>query len=153
MLLRRLYPLWESLARAVPHVVLDPPRTRVIDVWSPRNVHVRLPRRVIEIRDAITAISSRVPSGLPTAAEELARSAGLDAVERAAAAEAAWVAAGCRLSEVGAPKADQPARPRDAGSSVSEEASWLAQVAAAAPFAAWAGDRLVEEHQLLEVDA
>jgi hypothetical protein len=50
---RHLEPLWLALSRANPEIMLEPPRLRLLDAWSPWRSDFRLYRRVIEIRDAI----------------------------------------------------------------------------------------------------
>ena len=54
--LRRLYPLWDGLCQAVPGIALDP-----VPAWAdrldPRDLRMRLYRRVIEIRDGYMALS------------------------------------------------------------------------------------------------
>lgn len=54
--LRRLYPLWQGLCQAVPGIALDP-----VPAWAdrldPRDLRMRLYRRVIEIRDGYLALS------------------------------------------------------------------------------------------------
>lgn len=53
--LRRLYPLWDGLRQAVPGIALDP-----VPAWAdrldPRDLRMRLYRRVIEIRDGYLAL-------------------------------------------------------------------------------------------------
>jgi hypothetical protein len=53
--LRRLYPLWDGLCQAVPGIALDP-----VPAWAdrlnPRDLRMRLYRRVIEIRDGYLAL-------------------------------------------------------------------------------------------------
>lgn len=145
--LRRLRGLWESLVAVAPDVVLDPPLGRWVEGWLPGRVQLRLHRRVIEIRDGIAAVGAYVPSAAQAGAEQLALTYRREAVDRAAAAEAAWLALGCRLVASGGPLVSQPAWPRDASRNVVEEARWLVQVARAAPFAAWAAERLEADHQ------
>lgn len=48
---RRLYPLWKAMTTAVPEIALDPPSGRVVDALRVRQVHLRLYRRIIELRD------------------------------------------------------------------------------------------------------
>ncbi|MFG2292488.1 MAB_1171c family putative transporter [Streptomyces sp. NPDC048603] len=47
----RLRPLWWALHQATPDIALDPPRSWPRDLVPPRDLHYRLYRRVIEIRD------------------------------------------------------------------------------------------------------
>ncbi|MGW5446081.1 DUF6545 domain-containing protein [Streptomyces asiaticus] len=53
----RLWPMWNDLVTAVPHVALVKPRHRVWDVLYPQvPYHVLAYRRIIETRDAILAL-------------------------------------------------------------------------------------------------
>ncbi|MGW2420974.1 MAB_1171c family putative transporter [Streptomyces sp. NPDC001709] len=57
----RLHPLWRDLVEAVPHVVLNRPRTRIRSLLgSPRTLRLRLYRQVIEIRDALLLLQDYV---------------------------------------------------------------------------------------------
>lgn len=66
--LRRLYPLWYGLWKAVPDIALDP-----VTPWSdrldPRDLRMRLYRRVIEIRDGYLAL---YPVAVPGIEERVA---------------------------------------------------------------------------------
>jgi hypothetical protein len=54
--LRYLYVLWADLVAAVPNVALDPPVGRRRDALRWGDVHLRLYRRLIELRDAWLAL-------------------------------------------------------------------------------------------------
>ena len=69
--LRRLYPLWDGLRQAVPGIALDPVPTWA-DRLDPRDLRMRLYRRVIEIRDGYMALSPVDVPGI----EETARCCG-----------------------------------------------------------------------------
>jgi hypothetical protein len=85
--LRQLYPLWAGLCQAVPGIALDP-----VPAWAdridPRDLQVRLYRRVIEIRDGYMAL---IPVDVP-GIEDLVRAASgpheLSAADRATLAAA-----------------------------------------------------------------
>lgn len=53
--LRRLYPLWHGLCQAVPGIALNPVPAWA-DRFDPRDLRMRLYRRVIEIRDGYLAL-------------------------------------------------------------------------------------------------
>lgn len=61
--LRRLYPLWDGLCQAVPGIALDP-----VSAWAdrlnPRDLRMRLYRRVIEIRDGYLALGPADAPGI-----------------------------------------------------------------------------------------
>jgi hypothetical protein len=71
--LRRLYPLWAGLCQAVPGIALDP-----VPVWAdrldPRDLQMRLYRRVIEIRDGYLALTPVAVPGI----EDLVQAADRD---------------------------------------------------------------------------
>jgi len=152
-MLRRVSPLWRELVRVVPHVVLEPPRVLWAEPWSPRHVHLRLHRRVIEIRDAMLTVSAHAPTGLHARAGVLAIEADVPSTRRAAVTEAAWLAAACELYAEGAAIADPRAWPREAGASLIDEARWLIEVAEAGHAARAVADRLLDEHRRQEVRA
>jgi hypothetical protein len=84
--LRQLYPLWAGLCQAVPGIALDP-----VPDWAdrldPRDLQVRLYRRVIEIRDGYMALTPVEVPGI----EDLVAAAGphvLRAADRATLAAA-----------------------------------------------------------------
>ncbi len=72
--LRRLYPLWAGLCQAVPGIALDP-----VPVWAdrldPRDLQMRLYRRVIEIRDGYLALT---PVAVPGIEDVVRAAAGRD---------------------------------------------------------------------------
>ncbi|MFE2183786.1 MAB_1171c family putative transporter [Streptomyces sp. NPDC059455] len=80
----RLWPMWNDLVTAVPHVALAPPRHRIWDVVWPRIPHhVLVYRRIIETRDAILALTDH---GSPLAAPPSpGRTPGFEAAPDAAA--------------------------------------------------------------------
>lgn len=53
---RRLYPLWRDLYEITPEIALDPPRSAFADALDPRDLGLRLYRRVTETRDGIDAL-------------------------------------------------------------------------------------------------
>ncbi|OLZ62593.1 hypothetical protein AV521_41460 [Streptomyces sp. IMTB 2501] len=60
----RLWPMWNDLVAAVPHVALAQPRHRVWDVLWPRVPYdVLAYRRIIETRDAILALTDYASPG------------------------------------------------------------------------------------------
>ncbi len=54
--LRRLYPLWSGLYSVASEVMLTPPPSRLADLFDFHDVHFRLYRRVVEIRDALLVL-------------------------------------------------------------------------------------------------
>ncbi len=88
--LRRLYPVWAALCQAVPGIALDP-----VPVWAdrldPRDLRMRLYRRVIEIRDGYMAL---YPVDVPGIEDTVRAAAGR---HRLSAADEATVTAATRL--------------------------------------------------------
>ncbi|GIE94135.1 MAB_1171c family putative transporter [Paractinoplanes rishiriensis] len=100
---RRLRHLWQALGRAVPDVVLDPPRLPWLDAWNPWRADFRLYRRVIEIRDGVLALRPHLDPAVADAARRLAREAGQAPDEQAATAAAAQLRAALTRLEGSAP--------------------------------------------------
>jgi hypothetical protein len=60
-----LRPLWTAMRDAFPEVILFSPRRAVIELAGVDDVHLRLYRRVIEIRDGMLALRDHRPADLP----------------------------------------------------------------------------------------
>jgi hypothetical protein len=69
-----LYPLWAALYQLAPHIALDPPKPRILEILNFRDLDFRLHRRVIEIQDGRLALrpylSAAAPATAPAQAEE-----------------------------------------------------------------------------------
>jgi hypothetical protein len=92
--LRRLEPLWRAFYDAVPGIALDPPAPGPWRPRLPREVGLRLLRRVVEISDGRLAVAPYVPASVEPAARARAEAAGLRGEELAAVVEASRIAAG-----------------------------------------------------------
>jgi hypothetical protein len=57
---RRLYPLWRTLVDTVPHVILESSASPWREFLAFKDAHLRLYRRVVEIRDAILILRDYV---------------------------------------------------------------------------------------------
>lgn len=130
---RRLYPLWADLVAAVPTVALDPATGQWQDASRIRDLHLRLYRRLIELRDAWLALRPFMDDDLAKAVTPV--SSQLDVADRAAL-EAVMLRAG-----VLALRAQQPVNrlwtPDSArGGSMAEELGWWLAVARA-----WSANR------------
>jgi len=77
--LQRLYPLWKTLGRVVPGVLLVTPRARVVELVDLRDIHFRLYRRVVEMRDAIVLLKRIADPRAAEVAIALGRDEGLTA--------------------------------------------------------------------------
>jgi hypothetical protein len=85
--LRQLYPLWSGLCQAVPGIALDP-----VPAWAdrldPRDLQVRLYRRVIEIRDGYMALTPVDVPGIEELVRDVSGPHELSAADRATLAAA-----------------------------------------------------------------
>jgi hypothetical protein len=82
--LRRLYPLWKGLYSAAPEVMLTPPPSRLADLFDFQDVHFRLYRRVVEIRDALLLLNADAgPFGEAAGADFTAEVRSLESLARA----------------------------------------------------------------------
>jgi hypothetical protein len=82
--LRRLYPLWNGLHDAAPEVMLTPPRSRLADLFDFQDVHFRLYRRVVEIRDALLLLNADAgPAGDAPGGDFTAEVRSLESLARA----------------------------------------------------------------------
>jgi len=88
--LRLLYPLWNGLCEAVPGIALNPV-AEWADRLDPRDLRIRLYRRVIEIRDGYMALR---PADVPGIEDAVHAVAGR---QRLSAADEATIAAATRL--------------------------------------------------------
>ncbi|HEX5201312.1 MAG TPA: MAB_1171c family putative transporter [Actinoplanes sp.] len=110
-----LRPLWTAMRDAFPEVILFTPRRAVIEMAGVDDVHLRLYRRVIEIRDGMLALRPYLP-GVEHETPE---------------AEAAAIAEALRRRAAGvAPAADQRGF-AEIGPEMSDEVAWLSRVSRA----------------------
>jgi hypothetical protein len=108
--LRRLYPLWAGLCQAVPGIALDP-----VPVWAdrldPRDLQVRLYRRVIEIRDGYMALTPVAVPGIEDLVQAAAGRQRLRPADQATLAAAVQLEV-ARRAEL---RGDRPGRAADGG--------------------------------------
>ncbi len=90
--LRRLRPLWETLWRANPDILLDSPPARRRDLLAFRQLESRLYRRVIEIEDGLLALRPYVTDDVAHEALAAATGAGLVGRDRDITVEACCLA-------------------------------------------------------------
>jgi hypothetical protein len=130
--LRRLHPLWRVLVATAPAVTLLPDSGSAARL-DPRTTHLRLVRRVVEIRDALLQLEPYLPDQARSAAAEQARAMGLSATAAPAVAEAAVLHLALVAHAAGVLPAGRR-QPPPGGSTLREETAWLEQIASA-----WAG--------------
>ncbi|MGX6607920.1 MAB_1171c family putative transporter [Micromonosporaceae bacterium Da 78-11] len=112
-----LRPLWTAMRDAFPEVILFTPRRAVIELAGVDDVHLRLYRRVIEIRDGLLALRDYLPAEVPAAADP-------------AVTEARAVALALRRRAAGEP-AGEPGSWAPVGPDMADEVAWLSRVSAA----------------------
>ncbi|MGK5496722.1 MAB_1171c family putative transporter [Streptomyces sp. URMC 125] len=127
--LLRLQPLWHDLTEATPSVRLDSPRGLAVERLDPRNMHGRLYRRTIEIRDAALTLSDYAPAGMRKRARRHVYAHGLVGAQAAIATEACWLAAARRARLRGdTPAANTEHQPAGGGRDLRSEISALTQL-------------------------
>ncbi|MGW0708948.1 MAB_1171c family putative transporter [Streptomyces sp. NPDC002643] len=129
--LLQLYPLWLSLTEAVPEVRLDPPRRKASEILHLREVHDRLYRRTIEVRDAILALSDHAPSSLRDEARAHVAASGLIGAQADIAAEACWITGAKQARQASEPSSGAPLPPASGGRDLPSEIDALKQLARA----------------------
>jgi hypothetical protein len=136
--LRALRPLWQAMRDAFPDVILFPPRRALFERFGVDDVHLRLYRRVIEIRDGLLALREYLP---PDAAARAAAYLGPGGPDPAALAEACGIAVALHLRRSG--RVAPGGRWAEVGGDLADEVSWMRRVsgclrrAEPAGFVAW----------------
>jgi hypothetical protein len=131
--LRDLRPLWAALHEAYPHIGLMRPATPLAEMLDPRDMALRLYRRVIEIRDGLLALRPHLPPGAAPATDTVARPTAAGGTDRNAAAEASRIAAAlaARASGTAPAESDAPPTDGDQPGDLSGEIAWLTAVSLA----------------------
>jgi hypothetical protein len=111
-----LRPLWTAMRDAFPEVILFSPRRAVIELAGVDDVHLRLYRRVIEIRDGMLALRAWLPDTPPGTGPE---------------AEAARIAGALRRRADGVAPADRVDGWASVGPEMADEVAWLSRVSRA----------------------
>jgi hypothetical protein len=123
---RQLRPLWEELIASGHGAALERPGRKRVDSLRARDVHLRLYRRVIEIRDAQMSLRPFLSSDVRVAAAAEARALSLNGVEAEALVEARQMRAALGA---GKPVSEPDSFRRAQEGSLRSEADWLAAVA------------------------
>ncbi|MEU6715801.1 MAB_1171c family putative transporter [Nonomuraea sp. NPDC046802] len=97
-----LRPLWLDLYRQDPHIALIPPLPALVDLLSPRDLSLRLYRRVIEIRDGRMSLHPHLDPTVEATARRQATEAGVSGQALDAVVEAAMLAAAIQAKAQGA---------------------------------------------------
>jgi hypothetical protein len=130
---QRLRPLWMMFYRVNPWIALTPPRPMVLDLLDPRDLDMRLYRRVVEIRDGRLAIQPYLEPHMVETARLQASQAGKTGQELNVAVEAMILTEGLRAYRSGAPRPDEPvaAAAIPGGPDLHSDTAFLADVARA----------------------
>jgi hypothetical protein len=110
-----LRPLWTAMRDAFPEVILFTPRRAAIELAGVDDVHLRLYRRVIEIRDGMLALRPYLSGVSPSTPE----------------AEAAAIASALRRRADGVAPASHAQTFAPVGPQMSDEVAWLSRVSRA----------------------
>jgi hypothetical protein len=124
----QLRPLWSALIASSPGLALERPAAGLVDSLRVRDLHLRLYRRVIEIRDAQMVLRPFLSHQVRESASAAALSLSLEGLEADAFVEARQLEAALASTE----PASEPdsLRPLQEGS-LRSEAEWLVAVAGA----------------------
>jgi hypothetical protein len=129
---QRLRPLWMMFYRVNPKIALRPPRPLVLDLLDPRDLEMRLYRRVVEIRDGRLAIQPYLKPHMVETARLQASLEGKTGQDLNVAVEARILAEGLRACRSGAPRPDEPAAAAiPGGPDLHSDTAFLADVARA----------------------
>ena len=113
-----LRPLWKAMRDAFPAIILFSPRRAVIELAGVDDVHLRLYRRVIEIRDGMLALREHLPEGYATDGDP-------------AVAEARGILLALRARAEGEPANGRPGAWAPVGPEMADEVAWLRRVSRA----------------------
>lgn len=111
-----LRPLWRAMRDAFPEIILFTPRRAVVELAGVDDVHLRLYRRVIEIRDGMLALRGYLPDTPPTGEP---------------AAEAERIAEALRRRREGAEPVERTGGWTPIGPEMADEVAWLSRVSTA----------------------
>lgn len=129
--LRALRPLWHDLVAATPGVTAGPipARPGFTRIW--RHVHIRLIRRVGEIRDSSLRLSTVIGDGTVATARDRLAGCGLGGAALDAATEACWLRLAASAAACGSPPPANGKHLLPGGASLDDETALLRKIAAA----------------------
>ena len=113
-----LRPLWKAMRDTFPQVILFSPRRAIVELAGVDDVHLRLYRRVIEIRDGMLALRVHLPPD---------RTAGDDGPE----SEAVRITEALRRQARGQEPVGEPGNWARVGPEMTDEVAWLSAVSRA----------------------
>jgi hypothetical protein len=123
--LRALNTLWQTMWRAFPEIILFSPRRALVERFGVDDVHLRLYRRVIEIRDGMLVLRDYLPAGAGADADAFLDDRDTDCPHRAALAEACCIALALHRLRSGhrAPASDS--QWAHVGADLADEVRWM----------------------------
>jgi hypothetical protein len=123
--LHALRPLWETMRSAFPEVILFTTRRAVLERFGVDDVHLRLYRRVIEVRDGMLALRDHLPPDAIAQAHTF-----LAQRDSPALAEACGIELALHRFRSGEAAEPGPARWASVGPDLADEVTWLRAVSA-----------------------
>ncbi|MGA4848550.1 MAB_1171c family putative transporter [Streptomyces sp. G5(2025)] len=126
--LHSLNPLWRTVGREFPEIVLPVPHGMTSGAGGLGAAELRRYRRIIEIRDGMVHLRSRLPATVGDEALAFLRQKEVAEEQLAVLAEACWIEAGLRSGGTGAPSVCEQEWPVPGGKSIEDEAVWLSRV-------------------------
>jgi len=127
--IRALDPLWRLMRTAFPELVLLGRRPAVAERLALHEAHLRLYRRVIEIRDGLLVLRDYLPAEAPAAAAAFLAARGSGAAEHLALAEACCIRLALHRYRTGG-RAPGDARWTAVGADLTDEVHWMSRVGA-----------------------
>jgi hypothetical protein len=126
--LRALHPLWQTMRRAFPDIILFSPRRALVERFGVDDVHLRLYRRVIEIRDGMLVLRDYLPAGAGAEATTLLDLRRPDYLDRAALAEACCIKLALHRLRSGNRAPGSDSRWAPVGADLTDEVRWMRKV-------------------------
>jgi hypothetical protein len=149
--LRVLRPLWQIMRQSFPDIILFSPRRALFERFGVDDVHLRLYRRVIEIRDGMLVLRDYLPADAAAEASAFLDIRHTPRRDRAALAEACCIALALHRLRSGERSHDGGSRWAHVGADLADEVRWMRKVSRClrrdepAAFVAWWTRRHREE--------
>jgi hypothetical protein len=151
--LRAVRPLWQAMRQAFPDVILFPPRRALLERFGVDDVHLRLYRRVIEIRDGMLVLRDHLPADAGTEVAAYLDTRAPGHPDRAALAEACCIELALHRLRSGRRSQGSDGRWARVGAELADEVHWMRKVSGClhrdepAGFVAWWTRRHPEDAQ------
>jgi hypothetical protein len=131
------------MRRAFPDIILFPARRAVLELFGVDDVHLRLYRRVIEIRDGMLVLRDHLPADAGTEAAAYLDTRASGHPDRAALAEACCIELALHRLRAGRRSRGSDGRWARVGAELADEVRWMRKVSGClrrdepAGFVAW----------------